>query len=50
MRKGERLIMHLSEMFPILDSVDLPSQNRQIVRIIYNMTDEKFDEIINEDK
>lgn len=47
MRKGERLVMHVSDKFPILDSVDLPRQNRQILRVIYNMTDEKFDEIVN---
>jgi len=46
MRKGERLIIYLSEKFPILDSVDLPAKNTKILRIIYNMTDEKFDKII----
>lgn len=50
MRKGFKLIKYLSEQFPILDGYEATYRDARLVRIIMNMTDEKFDEIVNSSK
>lgn len=43
--KGERLIKHLSEKFPVLDHYEVLYRDARLVKIIMNMTDEEFNEI-----
>lgn len=48
MRKGEKLLRYLSNQFPqvVLDRYEVALRDARLIKIIWNMTDEKFDEII----
>ena len=46
MTKGEKLIKHLSEKFPVLDHYEVLYRDARLVKIIMNMDDEEFNRII----
>ena len=49
MRKGEKLVTYLAEKFPVLDSIEIPARDSRLIKILYFMADEKFDEILKSD-
>lgn len=46
-RKAEKLINYLCDKFPVLDNYEEQTRDHVIVMILKEMTDEKFDEILN---